>query len=67
MKALGLGAKAVLVGRPYLWGLAVDGEAGVRRVMELLRDDLALTMALCGCPSTADIDRSLVAAAGRLG
>jgi 4-hydroxymandelate oxidase len=68
MKALGLGAKAVLVGRPYLWGLAVDGEAGVRRVMELLRDDLALTMALCGCPSMADIDRSLVAAApGRLG
>jgi 4-hydroxymandelate oxidase len=68
MKTLGLGAKAVLVGRPYLWGLAVDGEAGVRRVMELLRDDLALTMALCGCPSTADIDRSLVAAApGRLG
>jgi 4-hydroxymandelate oxidase len=68
MKALGLGAKAVLVGRPYLWGLAVDGEAGVRRVMELLRDDLALTMALCGCPSMADIDRSLVATApGRLG
>jgi 4-hydroxymandelate oxidase len=68
MKALGLGAKAVLVGRPYLWGLAVDGEAGVRRVMELLRDDLALTMALCGCPSIADIDRSLVAAApGRSG
>jgi 4-hydroxymandelate oxidase len=68
MKTLGLGAKAVLVGRPYLWGLAVDGEAGVRRVMELLRDDLALTMALCGCPSTADIDRSLVApASGRLG
>jgi 4-hydroxymandelate oxidase len=68
MKALGLGAKAVLVGRPYLWGLAIDGEAGVRRVMELLKDDLALTMALCGCPSMADIDRSLVAAApGRLG
>jgi 4-hydroxymandelate oxidase len=63
MKALALGARAVLVGRPYLWGLAVDGEAGVRRVMELLRDDLALAMALCGCPSAADIDRSLVARA----
>jgi 4-hydroxymandelate oxidase len=61
MKALAMGARAVLVGRPYLWGLAVDGEAGVRRVMELLRDDLALAMALCGCPSVADIDRSLVA------
>jgi isopentenyl diphosphate isomerase/L-lactate dehydrogenase-like FMN-dependent dehydrogenase len=63
MKALAMGARAVLVGRPYLWGLAVDGEAGVRRVMELLRDDLALAMALCGCPSVADIDRSLVARA----
>jgi isopentenyl diphosphate isomerase/L-lactate dehydrogenase-like FMN-dependent dehydrogenase len=63
MKALALGARAVLVGRPYLWGLAVDGEAGVRRVMELLRDDLALAMALCGCPSVSDIDRSLVARA----
>ncbi|HEV8420923.1 MAG TPA: alpha-hydroxy acid oxidase [Actinomycetota bacterium] len=63
MKALALGARAVLVGRPYLWGLAVDGEAGVRRVMELLRDELALAMALCGCPSVADIDHSLVARA----
>jgi 4-hydroxymandelate oxidase len=63
MKALALGARAVLVGRPYLWGLALGGEAGVRRVMELLRDDLALAMALCGCPSMADIDRSLVARA----
>jgi isopentenyl diphosphate isomerase/L-lactate dehydrogenase-like FMN-dependent dehydrogenase len=63
LKALALGARAVLVGRPYLWGLAVDGEGGVRRVMELLRDELALAMALCGCPSVADIDRSLVARA----
>jgi 4-hydroxymandelate oxidase len=63
MKALAMGARAVLVGRPYLWGLAVDGETGVRRVLELLRDDLALAMALCGCPSTADVDPSLVAPA----
>jgi 4-hydroxymandelate oxidase len=63
MKALAMGARAVLVGRPYLWGLAVDGEAGVRRVLELLRDDLALAMALSGCPSTADVDPSLVAPA----
>jgi 4-hydroxymandelate oxidase len=67
LKALALGARAVLVGRPFLWGLAVDGEAGVRKVMELFRDDLAHTMALCGCPSTADIDRSLVAAAAGAG
>jgi isopentenyl diphosphate isomerase/L-lactate dehydrogenase-like FMN-dependent dehydrogenase len=60
LKALALGARAVLVGRPYLWGLAVDGEAGVRRVLELLRDDLAHTMALAGCQSVADIDRSFV-------
>jgi 4-hydroxymandelate oxidase len=67
LKALAMGARAVLVGRPYLWGLAVDGEAGVRRVLELLRDELAHTMALCGCPSPADIDRSLVAAAPGMG
>jgi 4-hydroxymandelate oxidase len=60
LKALALGAGAVLIGRPYLWGLAVDGEGGVRRVLELLRDDLALTMALAGCPSVADVDRSFV-------
>jgi 4-hydroxymandelate oxidase len=63
LKALALGARAVLVGRPYLWGLAVDGEAGVRRVLELLRDDLASAMALAGCPSVGAIDRSLVARA----
>jgi len=63
MKALAMGARAVLVGRPYLWGLAVDGQAGVRRVLELLRDDFALAMALCGCPTVSDIDRSLVAQA----
>jgi 4-hydroxymandelate oxidase len=63
MKCLALGARAVLIGRPYLWGLAVDGEAGVRRVLELLRDDLALAMALCGCPTMSDIDHSLVAPA----
>ena len=67
VKALALGARAVLVGRPYLWGLAVDGEAGVRRVLELLRDDLALALALCGCASVGDVDRSMVAPApGRL-
>ena len=47
-KALALGARAVLVGRPYLWGLAAGGPEGVRRVLEILRDDLALTMALAG-------------------
>jgi 4-hydroxymandelate oxidase len=62
-KALALGARAVLIGRPYLWGLAVDGAAGVRAVVEMLRDDLVLTMALAGKARVADIDRSAVAPA----
>jgi isopentenyl diphosphate isomerase/L-lactate dehydrogenase-like FMN-dependent dehydrogenase len=41
----------VLVGRPVLWGLAVEGEAGVRRVLELLQDEVALALTLLGCPS----------------
>jgi isopentenyl diphosphate isomerase/L-lactate dehydrogenase-like FMN-dependent dehydrogenase len=49
--ALALGADAVLVGRPALWGLAADGEAGVGRVLDLLREELELALALCGCAS----------------
>jgi len=63
LKALGLGARAVLIGRPYLWGLAVDGEAGVRRVLELLSDELRLAMILAGQPAVSGITRSLVAPA----
>jgi isopentenyl diphosphate isomerase/L-lactate dehydrogenase-like FMN-dependent dehydrogenase len=58
--ALALGADAVLVGRPALWGLAVGGEAGARRVLELLREELELTLALCGCASPAELQRSHV-------
>ena len=58
--ALALGADAVLVGRPVLWGLAVGGEAGARRVLELLREELELTLALCGCATPADLTRSHV-------
>lgn len=61
VKALALGARAVLVGRPILWGLAVGGEAGVARVLAILRDELDLAMALAGCASIADIGRDLVA------
>jgi 4-hydroxymandelate oxidase len=61
LKALALGARAVLVGRPYLWGLAVDGETGVCRVFEMLRDELHLAMALAGCPKVRDISRALIA------
>jgi isopentenyl diphosphate isomerase/L-lactate dehydrogenase-like FMN-dependent dehydrogenase len=53
--ALALGASAVLVGRPVLWGLAVAGEAGVARVLELLRAELELALALCGCASPGEL------------
>lgn len=65
LKALALGAKVVLVGRPVLWGLAVDGAAGVARVLALLRDELSTAMALAGCPNLASIDRDLVQRATR--
>jgi len=55
--ALALGADAVLVGRPALWGLAAGGEAGARSVLELLREELELTLALCGCASPAELSR----------
>ena len=61
LKALAMGARAVLIGRPYLWGLAAGGEAGVSHVLELLRDELSLSMALAGRPTIASIDRTLIA------
>jgi len=60
LKALALGAAVAAIGRPQLWGLAVGGEQGVRRVLEMIREELALAMALAGCPSISAIDRSLV-------
>jgi isopentenyl diphosphate isomerase/L-lactate dehydrogenase-like FMN-dependent dehydrogenase len=56
--ALALGADAVLAGRAPLWGLAAAGGDGARRVLELLRDELALALALCGCASPGDLMRS---------
>lgn len=55
VKALALGADAVAVGRPILWGLAVDGEEGARRVLEILREEVDLAMGLCGCASVAAV------------
>ncbi len=60
LKAIALGARAVLVGRPILWGLAVGGEVGARHVLELLRDELDIGMALSGCAKIEDIDVGLV-------
>jgi 4-hydroxymandelate oxidase len=61
LKALALGAAAAAVGRPQLWALAAAGEQGVRRMLEMLREELALAMALAGCRRLSEIDRSLVA------
>jgi 4-hydroxymandelate oxidase len=60
IKAIALGARAVLVGRPILWGLAADGRAGVAAALAVLRRELDLAMALCGCPDVASITRDLV-------
>lgn len=63
LKALALGARAVLVGRPVLWGLALDGAAGVTRVLELLLTEFDNALALAGAPRAADLDRGWVAPA----
>lgn len=60
IKAISLGARAVLIGRPVLWGLAVDGEAGVRAVLELLRQEFDLAMALSGARNVGELTRDLV-------
>ena len=58
--ALALGADAVLVGRPALWGLAAGGREGVAQVLDLLRSELELTLGLCGCTSPVDLGRAHV-------
>lgn len=60
IKALALGARAVLVGRPILWGLAANGREGVAGALGLLRRELDLAMALCGCANISAITRDLV-------
>ena len=59
-KALALGADAVLVGRPYVYGLAAAGASGVAHVVQLLRAELEVAMALCGCRELADITAELL-------
>jgi isopentenyl diphosphate isomerase/L-lactate dehydrogenase-like FMN-dependent dehydrogenase len=63
LKALALGADAVLVGRPALWGLAVGGEQGAGRVLELLRAEVELALQLVGCRTPAELTRAHVARA----
>ena len=60
VKAICLGARAVLVGRAYAYGLAAYGKAGVQRALEILRDDLQRTLTLLGCSSLSDLDATFV-------
>ena len=59
LKALALGAKAVLIGRPYCWGLSAFGKEGVQRVIDILRGELVVAMGLAGVPNLAAINSSL--------
>jgi len=63
VKALCLGARAVLVGRAYAYGLAAAGKPGVMRALEILRQDVERTLKLIGCPSVTELDRSYLDAA----
>lgn len=60
VKAIASGADAILIGRPVLWGLAVGGEEGVRRVLDILRAEIEQAMALCGCRTLAEVDAELL-------
>ena len=60
IKAIALGSNGVLIGRPVLWGLSVDGERGATDVLEILRSEIDLAMALCGCTKISDLSRGLV-------
>ena len=60
IKALALGAKAVMIGRPVLWALASAGEEGVKQALTMLKQELDLTMALCGCANLSEIGPDLL-------
>jgi isopentenyl diphosphate isomerase/L-lactate dehydrogenase-like FMN-dependent dehydrogenase len=60
VKALALGAKAVFIGRPLFWGLAFNGEDGVVRVLDILREEMEITMAKCGRPTIGSIDSTVM-------
>jgi 4-hydroxymandelate oxidase len=60
IKAVALGASGVLIGRPMIWALAYNGQAGVEHALQLMIDEIDLAMALCGCASLADMTRDLV-------
>jgi L-lactate dehydrogenase (cytochrome) len=61
LRALALGARSCLIGRAYLYGLGAGGEAGVRKAIDILRDELDVSMALCGVNSVSAVDRKVIA------
>ena len=65
LKALALGARGVMVGRPVAWGLAVGGAEGARNVLEILLSELDTALALAGAPRANELDNSFLAAAPR--
>jgi isopentenyl diphosphate isomerase/L-lactate dehydrogenase-like FMN-dependent dehydrogenase len=64
VKALALGARACMIGRPMLYGLGASGQAGVERAVEILKAEIDRSLALLGRPTLADLDRSAVRRAG---
>lgn len=60
LKAIALGARSVMIGRPYLWALAVDGEAGVSRVLELMREEITVSMSLLGVKNLGELSQDLL-------
>ena len=65
LKAIALGAKATLIGRPFLYGLGAMGEAGVTKCLELIHAELDVSMALCGKSRIQDVDRSILLPASK--
>jgi 4-hydroxymandelate oxidase len=59
-KALSMGASAIMIGRPYIWGLSTHGAAGVQRVVEILHTELRMAMALLGVRNLAELTRDLL-------
>jgi len=60
VRARALGARACMIGRAWLYGLASEGQAGVERALEILRDEIDITLTLLGCPTLAEIDRNIL-------
>jgi L-lactate dehydrogenase (cytochrome) len=60
LKAVALGAKATMIGRPFLYGLGALGEAGVTRCLEIIKNELDLTMAFCGRTDIRNVDRGIL-------